>query len=79
MELGLTLDEDQDGFEDDLELKQITQRLSASVCSTYNAAKIKVINKIQRQPSPSIKGDQAIGTTLCATLETVTLAKPINA
>ena len=48
-------------FKGDLEMKRITQRLSASVCSTYNAAEIRVINKTQRLPLPSIKGDQAIG------------------
>ena len=48
-------------FKGDLEMKRITQRLSASVCSTYNAAEIRVSNKTQRLPLPSIKGDQAIG------------------
>ena len=47
-------------FKWDLEMRRTAQRLSASVQSTYNAAEIRIINRTQRLPLPSIKREQAI-------------------
>ena len=42
-------------------MHQITQRLSSSVQSIFNAAEIRLINRPQTLPSPSIKGNQSVG------------------
>ena len=48
-------------FKGDMAMRQTTQRLSASLQSTYNAAELRVINKTQRLPLPLIKGNQPVG------------------
>ena len=48
-------------FKGDMAMRETTKRLSAAVQSTYNAAEIRVINRTQRLPLPSIKGEQAVG------------------
>ena len=47
-------------FKGETDMRRTTQRLSASVQSTYNAAEITVINRTQGLPLPRTKGDQAI-------------------
>ena len=48
-------------FKGDMAMRQITQRLSSAVQSTFNAAEIMLINRTQTLPLPSTKGNQSVG------------------